>query len=123
MKYERELTATERQQIKKLVCSMCANYDKESKECLPLDWPCYMIEKVYTGAYCKYFKEVLLPLHPVLEGELLSLEQELKHCAVCGEGFVPNRNQAYCSDLCSSVARKKYNRKRQARHKIQQGKE
>lgn len=122
MRCQRELTGKERQEIKKLVCALCANYDRKAKECLPLDWPCYMIQKVYTGAYCKYFKEAVLPLRPELEASLLSSGQAVKICSICGESFLPNRNQSYCSPICSSVARKKYNRKRQAQYKIQRGK-
>ena len=37
----RELTGREKQRIKKLVISLCANYDKEYG-CLPLDCDCPM---------------------------------------------------------------------------------
>ena len=37
----RERTGKEKRQIKKLVVSKCANYDKEYG-CLPLDCECYM---------------------------------------------------------------------------------
>lgn len=40
----RELTFTEKRQIKKLVVQCCDNYDKEYG-CLPLDYGgCYMLE-------------------------------------------------------------------------------
>ena len=38
----RELTGREKQRIKKLVISLCANYDKEYG-CLPLDCDCPML--------------------------------------------------------------------------------
>ena len=38
----RELTVREKQRIKKLVTSLCANYDKEYG-CLPLDCDCPML--------------------------------------------------------------------------------
>ena len=36
----RELTREEKRAIRKLVFSLCANYDREYG-CLPLDGPCY----------------------------------------------------------------------------------
>ena len=38
----RELTGREKQRIKKLITSLCANYDKEYG-CLPLDCDCPML--------------------------------------------------------------------------------
>ena len=67
----RELTGKEKRQIKKLVVSKCANYDKEYG-CLPLDCECYMFGKCWTGAYCRYFREAVLPLDPALEAALLT---------------------------------------------------
>ena len=57
----RELTRQEKAAIRKLVTKWCANYDKDYG-CLPLDCPCYMLGKCWTGAYCRYFRSaVLLP--------------------------------------------------------------
>ena len=47
----RELTRQEKTAIRKLVTKWCANYDKDYG-CLPLDCPCYMLGKCWTGAYC-----------------------------------------------------------------------
>ena len=66
---ERELTREEKAAIRKLVTKWCANYDKEYG-CLPLDCECYMLGKCWTGAYCRYFREAVLPLDPVLEAVL-----------------------------------------------------
>ena len=49
---ERELTAWERREIKRLVKSLCANYDSEYG-CLPLDCQCVMLHKWWTGGGCK----------------------------------------------------------------------
>ncbi|WP_425475069.1 cysteine-rich VLP protein, partial [Anaeromonas gelatinilytica] len=58
----RELTRRERTAIRRLVTGMCANYDPEYG-CLPLDYGgCYMLDKYWTGAYCKYFKKACLRL-------------------------------------------------------------
>ena len=45
----RELTREEKAAIRKLVTRLCANYDRDVG-CLPLDCPCYMLEKYWTGA-------------------------------------------------------------------------
>ena len=43
----RELTREEKAAIRKLVTRLCANYDRDVG-CLPLDCPCYMLEKCWT---------------------------------------------------------------------------
>lgn len=63
----RELTRDEKKKIRTLVTGMCANYDRESGLCLPLDCACYMLHKCWTGAYCRYFREAVLPLNPELQ--------------------------------------------------------
>ena len=65
----RELTRQERAAIRALVVKWCANYDREYG-CLPLDCPCYMLGKCWTGAYCRYFREAVLPLDPALEAAI-----------------------------------------------------
>ena len=51
----RELTGREKQRLKKLITSLCANYDKEYG-CLPLDCDCPMFGICYTNsALCRYF--------------------------------------------------------------------
>ena len=65
----RELTREEKAAIRSLVVKWCANYDREMG-CLPLDCECYMLGKCWTGAYCRYFREAVLPLNPVLEAAL-----------------------------------------------------
>mgnify|MGYP000022528394 CR=1 FL=1 len=62
----RELTRTEKAAIRRLVSKWCANYDRDCG-CLPLDCECYMFGKCWTGAYCRYFREAVLPLDPALE--------------------------------------------------------
>lgn len=44
----RGLTRQEKTAIRKLVTKWCANYDKDYG-CLPLDCPCYMLGKCWTG--------------------------------------------------------------------------
>ena len=63
----RELTGKEKRQIKKLVASKCANYDKEYG-CLPLDCECYMFGVCYScSGLCKWFRKALLPTVPELQ--------------------------------------------------------
>lgn len=97
----RELTRDERKGIRKLVTEMCANYDREYG-CLPLDCECYMLGKWWTGAYCRYFREAVLPLDPVLMASICEdgLAPDTRLCAVCGRPFLPEGRQAYCSDAC-----------------------
>ena len=73
----RELTRDEKKKIRTLVTGMCANYDRESGLCLPLDCACYMLHKCWTGAYCRYFREAVLPLNPELQA---SLTTERRFC-------------------------------------------
>ena len=81
---ERELNRSERATIRKLVTELCANYDSQDKICLPLDSPCYMLNKWWTGAYCRYFEKAVLPVDAALEsaitGEDTSMRQKICLC-------------------------------------------
>lgn len=114
---ERELTRTERAAIRKLVIGLCANYDDYYKVCLPLDCPCYMLHKWWTGALCRYFRNAVLPTDPALEAALTGDDnsQKQKDCPVCGKAYLPTTSQAYCSDACRAVARREYERQRKRR--------
>lgn len=108
----RELTREERAVIRKLVTGMCANYDHEYG-CLPLDCACYMLNKWWTGSYCKYFRDAVLPLDPVLEATLTGREapvMDTRPCAVCGKAFPVSGRKAYCSAVCAGKAKKKQQR-------------
>ena len=100
---ERELKRSEQSAIRKLVTELCANYDSQDKICLPLDSPCYMLNKWWTGAYCRYFEKAVLPVDAALEsaitGEDTSMRQKI--CSVCGKSYLPITSQAYCSDAGS----------------------
>jgi len=106
----RELTREERAAIRKLVPGMCANYDHEYG-CLPLDYGgCYMLDKWWTGSYCKYFRDAVLPLDPMLEATLtgrVAPAQDI--CAACGKSFIPQGRAKYCAP-CAKTARKKRQR-------------
>ena len=95
----RELTGREKQRIKKLVTSLCANYDKEYG-CLPLDCDCPMLGICFTNS-------ALTPT---------------THCKQCGKPFPTDGKRVYCSQRCAEEARRKQNaaRVRKYREKQQQ---
>ena len=104
-------TRTERQTIRRLVTALCANFDRE-QGCLPLDGECYMLGKCRTGAFCRYFREAVLPLDPMLEATLTQdgPAPETRICPVCGRVFLPDGRTRYCSPVCSKAARLKKQR-------------
>ena len=110
----RELTRDEKKKIRSLVTGMCANYDRETGLCLPLDCACYMLHKCWTGAYCRYFREAVLPLDPELLAALTveGGSPELRACTVCGRAFLPEGRQAYCSDACKAEGNRRKSRER-----------
>ncbi len=108
----RELTRQERTAIKKLVTSMCANYDSYYG-CLPLDCECYMLSKWWTGAYCKYFESAVLPLDPALEAALTGgIMPDTCICPICKKPFIQQGKRAYCSPLCQQEADRRKARQR-----------
>lgn len=118
----RELTYSERKTIHKLVTKMCANYDNHYKICLPLDCPCYMLNKWWTGAYCKYFQNAVLPLDPLLEAALLGEgSHPQKTCPVCGSAYFPITSQAYCSDACRATGQRQADRRRKRNRRKNKG--
>ena len=110
----RELTRNERKKIRGLVTEMCANYDSGEALCFPLDCSCYMLGKWWTGSYCRYFRESVLPLDPVLEASICDegLPPDTKLCAVCGKPFFPEGRQAYCSKRCRDEGNRRKSRER-----------
>lgn len=118
----RELTHAERTAIRKLVTSMCANYDKDYG-CLPLDCECYMLNKWWTGAYCKYFRNAVLPLDPALEAALTTEgpPPEMKSCPVCGMVFLPEGRQMYCSPACQVEGNRRKSRERMRKKRRKTG--
>ncbi len=109
----RELTRDERKGIRKLVTEMCANYDREYG-CLPLDCECYMLGKCWTGAYCRYFREAVLPLDPVLAASICEdgPAPDTRLCSICGRPFLPEGRQSYCSEACKAEGHRRRSRER-----------
>ena len=107
----RELTREEKRKIRTLVVKWCANYDKEHG-CLPLEQECYMFGKCWTGAYCRYFREAVLPLDPALEAALLTEGPPpvFKPCPVCGGAVPADGRLSYCSEACARIALRRQKR-------------
>ena len=116
----RELTGREKQRIKKLVTSLCANYDKEYG-CLPLDCDCPMLGICFTNsALCRYFRKSVLPEDAGLEAVFTQISTT--HCKQCGKPFPTDGKRVYCSQRCAEEARRKQTaaRVRKYREKHQQ---
>ena len=116
----RELTGREKQRIKKLVISLCANYDKEYG-CLPLDCDCPMLGICFTNsALCRYFRKSVLPEDAGLEA--VFTQTPTTHCKQCGKPFPTDGKRVYCSQHCAEEAcrRQTAARVRKYREKQQQ---
>lgn len=116
----RELTGREKQRIKKLVTSLCANYDKEYG-CLPLDCDCPMLGICFTNsALCRYFRKSVLPEDTALEA--VFTQTPTTHCKQCGKPFPTDGKRVHCSKRCAEEARCKQTaaRVRKYREKQQQ---
>ncbi len=101
----RELTGREKQRIKKLVTSLCANYDKEYG-CLPLDCDCPMLGICFTNsALCRYFRKSVLPEDAGVEAVFTQIPTT--HCKQCGKPFPTDGKRVYCSQRCAEEACRK----------------
>ena len=95
----RELTGREKQRIKKLVTSLCANYDKEYG-CLPLDCDCPVLGICFTNsALCRYFRKSVLPEDAGLEA--VFTQTPTTHCKQCGKPFPTDGKRVYCPQRCA----------------------
>jgi hypothetical protein len=116
----RDLTRSELRDIRKLVISMCANYD-HCYGCLALDSDCYMLTKRQTGFYCNYFRNALLPLNRELQRKLNdeSVADNMKQCEICGKELFINSNRTkYCKPCARKTHRRKKTESEQKRRRI-----
>lgn len=114
-KQNRELTGGEKRRIRKLVTSLCANYDKEHG-CLPLDCDCYMFGICYTNStLCKYFQNSVMPNDAELEAVFNGAPTTV--CKHCGKPFPTDRKRVYCSESCAEEARRKQTAARVRKHR------
>jgi len=117
-KQNRELTGGEKRRIRKLVTSLCANYDKEYG-CLPLDCDCYMFSICYTNsALCKYFQSSVVPNDAELESVFHGTPTTI--CKQCGKPFPIDGKRVYCSDRCAEEARRQQTAARVRKHRAKQ---
>jgi len=111
----RELTGREKQRIKKLIISLCANHDKEYG-CLPLDCECPMFGICYTNsALCSYFRKSVLPEDAELEAVFSRAPTTV--CKQCGKPFPIDGKRVYCSDHCTEEARRQQTAARVRKHR------
>ena len=75
---------------------------------------CYMLGKCRTGAFCRYFREAVLPLDPVLAASICEdgPAPDTRLCAICGRPFLPEGRQAYCSEACKAEGNRRRSRER-----------
>ncbi|MSA71256.1 cysteine-rich VLP protein [Holdemania massiliensis] len=111
----RELTGREKQRIKKLITSLCANHDKEYG-CLPLDYECPMFGICYTNsALCSYFRKSVLPEDAELEA--VFTRTPTTNCKQCGKPFPVDGKRVYCSGKCAEEARRQQTAARVRKHR------
>ena len=115
----RELTGREKQQVRKLVTSHCANYDREYG-CLPLDCDCPMLHICYTNsAMCRYFRKSVLADAPELEA--VFNRTATVSCKQCGKPFPIDGKRVYCSKQCAEEARRQQTAARVRKHREKKG--
>ena len=114
----RELTGREKQRIKKLITSRCANYDKEYG-CLPLDCECPMFGIFYTNsALCIKFRNALLPTAPELQAVFQPMP--LTVCKQCGKVFPKEGKRVYFLERCAEEVRRAQTAARVRKHRAKQ---
>lgn len=114
----RELTSQEKQRIKKLITSRCANNDKEYG-CLPLDCECPMFGICHTNsALCRRFRNALLPTDPELEAVFTRTPTTI--CKQCGNPFPIDGKRVYCSECCAEAALRQQTAARVRKHREKQ---
>ena len=115
-----QMTSAQLMKAKRLIRAECCNYDYLNNECFALDEGdgCVCVQSISFSLLCRWFREAVLPLAPMLESEILQLDNQ-KICPRCKSAFVPGSNrQEYCPDCYSKVRRGKkaeYERKRRTR--------
>lgn len=117
---ERDLTRAEKSALRDLLGSPgCANCDRQTGECLPLECECPELNLQFNGAtLCRYFRESVLPENPELEAIFTGKVAELKTCPICHKKFKPAANrQKYCP-ACRDKARKMKTAQRNRKYRL-----
>lgn len=98
-----------------LIREWCANYDNSTGMCLGLECKCPQLLSGFLA--CRYFREAVLPIDPVLQAQIMGSEG-IKTCEVCGKPFRAVSNRAkYCA-RCSTIQRKKREAARQRKIRL-----
>ena len=111
------MTSDQLRRAKRLIRAECCNFDAEHNECFALDEGdgCVCVQSISYSLLCKWFREMVLPLDPMLEAEVLKKNNQ-KKCIRCGRSFIPSgRNAKYCPDCARRAERRRkaeYNRKK-----------
>lgn len=100
---------------KKLIRSLCCNYDHGN--CLALDdgEPCICVQSISYSLLCKWFRHAVLPADRELYAEIMK-ERPEKRCCICGKPLFSRSNRAkYCPD-CAQRERRKQDARRKREH-------
>jgi hypothetical protein len=118
---ERDLTRAEKAVVRNLILKNpgCANCERQSRECLPLEVRCPMLDLQFSGAtLCTYFKAAVLPENPELEAIFTGRGTDLKVCPICHKKFKPAANrQKYCP-TCRDKVRKTKSARRNRKYRL-----
>ena len=98
--------------VKKMTRAECANND--CGNCLLLDDgdACVCVQAISYSLLCRYFREAVLPLDPVLEAALTAEGNapETRPCPICGGAVLADGRMRYCSPACAGAALRKQKR-------------
>ena len=118
---ERDLSRSEKAALRDLILKNpgCANCERQTGECLPLEVRCPMLDLQFSGAtLCTYFKAAVLPENPELEAVFTGRGTDLKVCPICHKKFKPAVNrQKYCP-ACRDKARKMKTARRNRKYRL-----
>lgn len=103
-----QMTPAQLKRAKKLIRAECCNYDAQNNECFALDEGdgCVCVQSISYSLLCRWFKEAVLPLDPVLEKEVFGLDNK-KLCQHCRKPFIPKSNRSYLCPECNRRHRKR----------------
>ena len=109
----KRLTQEQLPRVRRLV-RQCCNYD--GRECIALDdgAGCPCVQTISYSLLCRWFRNAVLPLDPVLELRLLGGVP--KRCASCGKAFVPGSNRAKYCPACGKVHQRKMDAQKHRRN-------
>ena len=108
----RRMNEAQLRKVRKLIKKLCANC--LDKECLLLGDHCPQL--ISFTLICKYFRAAVLPADRELYAELMAVDAR-KHCAACGQPFLPRSNRALYCDRCRAANERRRTRDRVRRYR------